>query len=400
MSDRINLLRRLETLEMSPEFDGITKLICNLDDENQIVVGDDTGYALEFDNPLMTREILEQMLERARGYQYQPFTATEALLDPAAEMGDAIAAKDLYGGLYQRSREFSNLMTANIGAPTDEEIDHEYKFETKQERKVKRQFGDVRATLLVQAGQISAEVAQREADSAEFRGQLEIQATEIAARVTQTGGNNSSFGWSLLANEFGLYAGNTKVFYVNKNGAYVNGEIRATTGKIGGFTIVSNAIYSNLQSYGGSQSTGVYLGTNGIQLGQNFKVDTSGNITANNVNVKGRIYTQARDIQYGGSNGTVSAGALTDRSIGSSKYGGGSVNNSALGNGSVSYGKTSFTGTLDQVGINKSNIEAINGYFTGTANFNYAIISVLQAKAVTLGGHPLYYSNGYVRYSQ
>lgn len=393
MSDRVNLLRRVDSLNKSPEFNGITKLICNIDDETQMTVGDDTGYALEFENPMMTQSTLTAMLNKIRGYQYQPYTADGALLDPAAEMGDAVSIRDLYGGIFTRSRSFGRLMKADISAPADEEIDHEYKFETKQERKVKRQFGDVRATLLVQAGQISAEVAQREADSAEFRGQLEIQATEIAARVTQTGGNNSSFGWSLLADEFGLYAGNTKVFYVNRNGAYVNGEIRATTGKIGGFTIGSNAIYNNLQSYGGSQSTGVYLGTNGIQLGQNFKVDTSGNITANNVNVKGRIYTQARDIQYGGSNGTVSAGALTDRSIGSSKYGGGSVNNSALGNSSVSYGKTSFQGTLDQVGINKSNIETINGYFTGSAHF-----SSLTADTYWLSGKALYFdTQNYVR---
>lgn len=289
MSDRVNLLRRVDSLNKSPEFNGITKLICNIDDETQMTVGDDTGYVLEFENPMMTQSTLTAMLNKIRGYQYQPYTADGALLDPAAEMGDAVSVRDLYGGIFTRSRSFGRLMKADISAPADEEIDHEYKFETKQERKVKRQFGNVRAILLVQAGQISAEVAQREADSAEFRGQLEIQATEIAARVTQTGGNNSSFGWSLLANEFGLYAGNTKVFYVNRNGAYVNGEIRATTGKIGGFTIGSNAIYNNISTFGGSQSTGVYLGTNGIQLGQNFKVNTSGNVTANNMTLTGTL---------------------------------------------------------------------------------------------------------------
>ena len=30
MSDRINLLRRVSSLDMSPEFDGVTKLICNI----------------------------------------------------------------------------------------------------------------------------------------------------------------------------------------------------------------------------------------------------------------------------------------------------------------------------------------------------------------------------------
>ena len=296
MSDRVNLLRRVDSLNKSPEFNGITKLICDIDDETQMTVGDDTGYALEFENPMMTQSTLTAMLNKIRGYQYQPYTADGALLDPAAEMGDAVSVRDLYGGIFTRSRSFGRLMKADISAPADEEIDHEYKFETKQERKVKRQFGDVRATLLVQAGQISAEVAQREADSAEFRGQFEIQATEIAARVTQTGGNNSSFGWSLLANEFGLYAGNTKVFYVNQNGAYVNGEIRATTGKIGGFKIGSSAIYNNISTFGGSQSTGVYLGTNGIQLGQNFKVNTSGNVTANNMTLTGTLTVGGENI--------------------------------------------------------------------------------------------------------
>lgn len=296
MSDRINLLRRLSSLDRSPEFDGVTKLICNIDDETQMIVGDDTGYALEFDNPLMTRAVLQAMLGKIRGYQYQPYQAEGAILDPAAEMGDAVSVRGLYGGIFTRSRSFSRLMKANIAAPADEEIDHEYKFETKQERKVKRQIGEVRATLLVQADRITAEVSQREADSAEFRGQLQVQATQIAARVTQTGGNNSSFGWSLLANEFGLYSGSKKVFYVNASGAHVQGEITATSGKIGGFTIGASAIYNNISKFGGTQTTGVYLGTNGIQLGQKFKVTQSGYVTADSMTLTGTLNIGGQNI--------------------------------------------------------------------------------------------------------
>ena len=261
---------------MSPEFDGITKLICNIDDENQIVVGDDTGYALEFDNPLMTQEILTQMLNKVRGYQYQPFTATEALLDPAAEIGDAIAAKDLYGGLYQRSREFSNLMTADIGAPTDEEIDHEYKFETKQERKVKRQLGDVRATLLIQAGQ-------------------------IAAKVSKTGGNNSSFGWVLDDESHTWYANDSEVMKVTAAGLKVKGQITATSGYIGnennGFTISASAIYNGMTSLNDITHNGIYIGTNGISLGKGaFKVTSSGAISANNMTLSGTLNIGGRSI--------------------------------------------------------------------------------------------------------
>lgn len=389
MSDRINLLKRMESLEMSPQFDGISKLICNVDDETQIVVGDDSGYALEFYNPLMTHEILSQMLIRATGYQYQPYSAKEALLDPAAEMGDAISAKKLYGGLYQRSRDFTNLMTADIGAPTDEEIDHEYKFETPQERKIRRQFGDVKATFAIQAGLIEARVSKTSPEG------------------------QTSFSWALDDTSHKWYANGNEVMSVSASGLKVKGRIEATSGYIGngtsGFTISARALYNGMTSLGDTSHNGVYVGVDGISLGKGkFKVDAYGNLTATSGTFTGSV--RAGSIQFGGSNGTFSAAGLTDYSIGANKYaggsvvenaiGGGAVTNRKIGNSAVSYGKVDFTETLDQVGVNKSNIEAINGYFTGTANFNYAIIRVLQAQAVTLGGHPLYYSNGYVRYSQ
>lgn len=466
MSDRINILNRVDTVDVAPQFTNYSKvriLVGQNESGEEIVyeAGNDFGRTLEIENPFGTQAMANRILQKLRGFQYQPYRADGALLDPAAEIGDAISSRGIYGGIYNRVRDFSRLMKANIEAPHDEEIDHEYKYETSQERKYRREVGGVRATLTIQEDQIAQEVTQRKADSAEFRGQFQVQATQIAAKVSQTGGNNASFGWSLKATEFGLYSGNKKVFYVNSDGAHVQGEITATSGKIGNFNIGSTAIWNNISQYGGSQSTGVYLGTNGIQLGQRFKVDTYGNVTASNLTINGgsislgngvfkvtsagavtasnlnitggrisignnfsvdssgnltanngtfRGNVSAGKIQYGGNYGTFNAGGLTDGTIGSAKYGeysigsgaigGGAVINRTIGGGAVSYGKVDFTGTLDQVGVNKSNIEAINGYFTGTANFNYAIIRVLQAQAVTLGGHPLYYSNGYVRYSQ
>lgn len=458
MSDRINLLQRVSTLDKAPQFDSYSKVIINIDEETQVSAGNDFGRTLEFDNPFGTQAMANQILAKLRGFQYQPYSSSGALLDPAAEIGDAVAIKDVYGGLYTRVRTFSRLMKADISAPYDEEINHEYKFESPQERKFKREMGDVRATLSIESDRITAEVAQRQADSAEFRSQLSVQATQIAARVTQTGGSQSSFGWSLLSNEFGLYAGNTKVFWVNSSGAHVKGEITATSGKIGNFNIKDKAIWNNISQYGGTQTTGVYLGTDGIQLGQRFFVDTYGNVTASNLTINGgsiklggtaqnpvfqvttggevvatkitvmggsisiggnfyvdqqgnlsansgtfRGNVNAGNIQYGGTAGTFNAGGLTDGTIGSAKYGEYSIGSSAMGNAAVinrtiggsavSYGKVDFTGTLDQVGVNKSNIEAMNGYFTGSATF-----SNLKANVIWLGGKSLYFdSQNYVR---
>ena len=87
----------------------------------------------------------------------------------------------------------------------------------------------------------------------------------------------------------------------------VNGEVNAKSGTIGGFTIGTSAIYNNLSKFGGSQTNGVYLGTDGIQLGQNFAVDSSGSVTASSLRLKGTITFLNSD---GTSAGTLSAADL------------------------------------------------------------------------------------------
>ena len=74
---------------------------------------------------------------------------------------------------------------------------------------------------------------------------------------------------------------------------------------------------------------------------------------------------------YGGTNGTFNGAGLT----------GGSVGGGAIAGGAVSKAKTNFPGTLDQVGINKSDIATLKGYFTGSANF-----SALNARVFWLNG--------------
>ena len=41
-----------------------------------------------------------------------------------------------------------------------------------------------------------------------------------------------------------------------------------------------------------------------------------------------------------------------------------------IGDRAVTYGKSSYQSTLDQVGTNKANIDTLYGYFTGTASFS------------------------------
>ena len=255
MSDVVSLARRAGKVEVSPQFEDYSKVIIHVDDETVIEAGNNTGRTLEFTNPFGTQAMANNILTSLTGFQYQPAKVTDALLDPAAEVGDAVNVRGSYFGLYKREKKFLEKMPADLSAPQDEEINHEYHFETPENREFTRQINDVRASLV-------------------------IANDRIDASVSQTGGTSSSFGWSLTSNAHRWYANGQEVMSITASGLTVKGNVQATTGTIGGFNISASAIWNNISYFGGSQSSGVYIGTNGIQLGQSFKVDSTGGVTA------------------------------------------------------------------------------------------------------------------------
>ena len=284
-----NLLKHAENVETARQLLGYTgvRVYAGTDDDgNQIIFesGDTSGTVLDVTNELMgSQEMADNILADIRGMRYQPLIVDRGLLDPSAEVGDGISVNGVYSGIYTKSTTFGRLMASDVSAPVEEEIDHEFAVETPSDRKYTRFVQQTKAMLRITATAIDAEVSARTEADKEIRATLSIQATEIAARVTQTGGDNASFGWSLLSNEFGLYSGNNKVFYVNSSGAHVNGEITATSGKIGGFDIKSNYLSYNNMDWNSNQTNGIYLGTSGFRLGQKFRVDTAGNVTASGI---------------------------------------------------------------------------------------------------------------------
>ena len=269
MSDVVALARRVGQIEVSPQFTDYSKVLIHVDNETVIEVGNDTGRTLEFTCPFATQQMAENILSSLTGFQYQPYKVTDALLDPAAEIGDAANTRGSYGGIYSRNTKFSEMMAADISAPHDEEINHEYAFESPQERQFNRQINEVKASLIIANDRIDATVAQ-------------------------TGGTAQSFGWSLQSDAHRWYANGQEVMSITASGLTVKGNVQATTGQIGGFTITASSLYNNLPYYGAPQSNGVYIGSDGIQLGQGFFVNSSGqcllnSLTANNATINGTL---------------------------------------------------------------------------------------------------------------
>lgn len=268
-----NVLKRAQNLDISTQFQpysGVEIVTGAQDEDGKDIVfsaGDASGRVLSIYNEWGTQEQADNILASIRGFAYQPYVASGALVDPNAELGDGVSVNDVYSGIYKMSRNFSSLMAADIEAPQSEEIDHEYPFESSGSRQTTRKFSAMES-------------------------ELRMNSQEISAKVSVTGGLSQSVSWSLTAQDWSVYANGTRVFRVTPTGAEVTGKLTATSGKIGGFDIGSSAISYNGLTWNGSK-TGIYLGTSGIQLGSAsgsfFQASSSGAVRAHNMTLTGTL---------------------------------------------------------------------------------------------------------------
>lgn len=358
-TDVVNIGTNAQDVRKSVALMPYSRVIVTVDEETEYEAGNTSGLTLEVYCPWGSQAMANNILTAIMGYQYQPYTATGALADPAAEMGDAVNVNSVYGGLYQQDITFGHTFYSDFSAPEDEQLDHEFTYESPTERRITRQTAWTKAEFRITNNAIEAEVSARQADGAEFRATFAQQANEIAARVTQRGGNNASFGWSLISTAFILYSGNKAVFTCNSGGISVDGNITARSGYIGngssGFTIGNTFIKNNKNSPTDTMS-GVYIGTNGIGVGNGvFSVDTSGNLT-----VKGRITATSGYI------GTAASGF-------------------EIGSNYIRKNKTSPTDSNSGVYIGTNGIGVGNGVFSVDTSGNLKVKGRVEATSGYIG---------------
>ena len=346
MSNVVNVHKTVKSLETSPQLDGYTKVVLEVSDDILYTAGTDEGLTLTVSSPWGNQQIAEDILSRIRGFQYQPYSATGAQVDVAAELGDGINVGNVYSGLFSQTLRFGRLCFSDIAAPTEKTLDHEYPYASSGDRKIVRKLKSLTSELRVQADLISATVADMKSETAELRSALTVQSDRITAEVLnrqneidkvssaldlqadrlsakvdrQSSAGSTSFGWTLTDSKWELFSGSSTVLRADATGLEVSGTVRATEGAIGGFSIKQNALSYNNHVWGGTNSQGIYIGPQGIQLGKNFKVDNAGNLIASSGTFTGAV--NAGNIKYGGSSGTLSGSAITPQSISGGSGGG------------------------------------------------------------------------------
>lgn len=281
-------------MDISQTFQPYSGVEIIVDDETTIAYPTDdetrhTGRVLTIQNPWGTVEQAQNIYNSIKGFQYQPYTASKALLSPAAEIGDGVSINNVYSGIYKITRYYSSLMATDISAPQSEEIDHEYPFETKANRDIARKFSAVNSEINQWSDKIEAKVSK------------------------QSPAGQTSFSWELDDDSWEVKSNGNTIFKVDPNGAEVSGVIKARSGEIGAFKINynnNNAITYNDIYWGCWERSGIYIGPQGIQVGKFHKPGdasspadaayivmnaSNGLIEAKDIRLRGKLYLQGKE---------------------------------------------------------------------------------------------------------
>lgn len=204
-----------------------------------------SGSTLTADCPLVKpnerQTVADNLLRRVYGFQYQPYSAKGAYMNPAAEIGDAITAYNVFSGLFEQETIFNRMMLSNIGSAISDEAEVEMQYESNTDRRYNRKLAETSAEFAILADRISSAVT-----NTEFQAALNTMANQIDAKVSETGGNMNSFAWSLDSSGFYLYANGAQVFKCDRSGITVVGDA-TITGEVYASNIRSDAV----NGYGG-----------------------------------------------------------------------------------------------------------------------------------------------------
>lgn len=371
MTESFNLLRRVQSLDISPELSGYSRVTIyagqNEKGEDKIyTAGDDSGTTLEITNEWGTPEMAKAILQKIQGWRYQPYKAGGSSIDPSSEIGDAVSISDIYGGIFAKKTTYGKYIRTDLEAPSKEEVEHEFQVQSPTDRQYARFTASVRADLTLKSDQIKA-------------------------RVEKTVGDETSdFWWDLQADGWSVGSKSKTIFSVKEGGAEVEGEIRATSGSIGGFTIKNGYLCTNGQDWGGGNSNGIYVGPEGIQCGSastGVQLTSDGNLYAENGYFRGSV--SAGMIDYGGDYGTFDGDGVSEGSITGNRMVANTITTSYTSNG--------INTSLDYADAFKdactADNTAVDQFYTGKLYTGTLIVNGNTYGLVTIEGGDGHYYN-------
>lgn len=189
--DKTYLGRRLAEFSPGIASQPITKV--ELLDENGDVVGvsgSDTGRTLTALQPDGTNAMAASILAKVSGYKHIGYEGSEALLDPAVELGDAVTVDGFYVPLIALDMTFDPMLAPDISAPDADEIDDEYPYKSPTQRQIERNMAKTRSLITKTSEEIMLKVEGIDGKYTEVKTTLDGLTVTDASGTTKINGSS------------------------------------------------------------------------------------------------------------------------------------------------------------------------------------------------------------------
>lgn len=253
MSDKVFVGQRAAALETAPALQPVTKVVLLVDDDHAVEAGEDSGRTLEAACPYATQAMANTILAALRGYRYRPLSAQDALLDPAAELGDGITAGGAYSVIAQLDWTFDGLFTADLSAPGPEELDSEYKYVNPTVASISRQLAETRSSITKTAEEIRLEVAN---EVQGLNARITIEVNQITQEVSDTeAGLNSKIEQTAASLTSKITAADGRVTTLSQTVDGISTRVESAEGDISTLSQTATSLRSSISDVSGNVST-------------------------------------------------------------------------------------------------------------------------------------------------
>lgn len=242
MNNKHYVGKRISAFELYDNIGPITGVALLLDDENELLAGDDSGYMLEVSCPFGTQAIADDLLTALRGKTYQGFRGENAVLSPTAELGDGMTVNGIYSLLAHRTVNFGPGHMSEVEAPGESTMEHEFKWESPEQKEFKRKMAVTRSLIEKTSEQIALRITSEQAESL-----IKQRLDSIELSVSSANGS-TTFKLTADGAELSTKTLNLSVNAVNVTGKLTASQIDATNLKVAAANITGKLTLDQMAS--------------------------------------------------------------------------------------------------------------------------------------------------------
>ncbi len=221
------------------------------DSDNSYTAGDNSGTVITLgQNPYATHAICDALLALYGGLVYSPYTASNAVYDPATELGDQVKIGDkVFSVIMAETLTLDLGFRANISAPNSEELSDEYPY-LSEVQKMRQTAAELNAAIEAASEQLSeaaesvggnldsmqqvltAEINRASGVEAELSKRIEDEEKRASAAEKTNADNITVVGGRVTSLEDTSKAHNTRIETLEATASAASGDVSGLTTRI------------------------------------------------------------------------------------------------------------------------------------------------------------------------